>query len=436
MRRTVSTANGPENDPGARRHRAVARLARAAAIAGTLAVSGLALSARAQEASWLPDDATVRALESHPAIAEALARREAGHARAAAIRRGPQETVVRSMLRERYVRDLPDRYGEGEIALERPLRLGAKADADAALGDTTRRAADIELADARHELARALLAAWFELLRARAELDSALAAQEQATTLARAVATRVRRGDAALVDQELAEADAQRQQASVEAARTAERAAAAMLARRFPQVGEPGATPAALPAIPEGDEASLRTEYVEESHERRLAIAESERAAQAARRASLDRRPDPTVGVFVGVDRGGLDRLAGVNVSVPLPGSYRESNAMAAAAEASALRARAEAVSARLAAEFDALWANAVGRRAAAESLDRAARSQAGALARTRRGYEHGELGIAEVLAAQRAAREVAGASRRGAIDASEAALRLQLDLHRIWDFD
>ncbi len=403
----------------------------------TLIVAFAATSARAQDVRWLPPDAVVRdVIERHPAIVAALARRDASRLRADAIQAAPYETTIRSYARERSVREVHERYRESEVTLERPLRFADKRDADRALAQSSRDEAEIAYADARHELSRALLRAWFELLAARAELVAATTASEQARAFADSVTARLRRGDASQLEDDLARADLQRQRAAVDLARAGYDTALALFSARFPGVPvDEAAIDAPLP-LADGERGELRRRYVEESHERRLAQAEAERAGATARRAQLDRRPDPTVGVFLGVDRGGMERIAGVSVSVPIPGAYRSLSAEASRLDTEAVRARADEIAQRVGGEFDALWAGAFSRRSAASAMREAARTQGQGLSRVERGYALGELGIADVLAARRAYREAVLVAQRAQLDAAETMLRLELDLHRLWDFD
>jgi outer membrane protein TolC len=402
----------------------------------------LAIATTARAQAWLPSDNAVReALDSHPAIAAAQADREGQQAKASATRAGSNETEIRVLPQRRQVREgATQNYNEALIGIDRRLRLWGKADADAAIADATGQAAEIALQDARHELSRDLLTLWFAVLRAHADRLAQDTALERAAELTRTVQSRVRHGDAAKLDQELASAELERVRASALAAQTADRSAAAALRASFPQMSTaaplPAGLPATLPAPLEGDEQGLRQRYVEHSHALRLAAADSERMQRVAQRIDLDRRPDPTVGAYVSSERGGAERIVGLSLMVPLTGSYREANARAALAEAQAVSARQQRTQRQLTAEFDGLWESMQGNRRAAIALQASAAQQAAAAAKVAKAYTLGEAGIAEVLTARRAAEDTRRQADLALVDAAQTQYRMALDLHELWDFD
>jgi outer membrane protein TolC len=410
----------------------MSKLGALAALAALLMASGLAC---AQD--WLPPEQVAReSILGHPANAAAMAAQGGQYARAEAIRTGPAETQLRLTPQYRRVRDPSDNFAEGQIGVERPLRLWGKADADAALADATIQSADIGLQDARHELSRELLGLWFGALRARTEVQAQSNALEQATDLVRIVKSRVRHGDAAVLDLQLASSDMERSRAAALAAQAGERSAVAAIRARFPLVRLPDGVPQRLPADIDGDRVGLRQAYIEASHELRLARAEGERVQQLARRVGLERYPDPMVGAFVSIERGGAERVAGVNLIVPLGGSYRRANAQAAAADATHAAARYSQAERKAESEFDLQWELMQGNRQAADAMLAASAQQGAAYDKVRRAYAMGEAGVADVLAAKRARDEVQRQASLAVIDAAQSRYRLELDLHRLWDFD
>ncbi len=76
------------------------------------------------------------------------------------------KTVVGAVGQGRSVREPSQRFPEGQIAVERPLRLWGKADVDARLAHATAEAGDLAVTDARHESTRQILALWFAVMRA------------------------------------------------------------------------------------------------------------------------------------------------------------------------------------------------------------------------------------------------------------------------------
>lgn len=404
-----------------------------------------------QAQSHLPPEAAVReAVARSPSVQAADAAQRGAAARAQALRAGPHETVVRASGQRRWVHDgSGQRFTEGQIAIERPLRLGGKAESDAQLAEATQAASRVAAQDVRHEAARQLLALWFAAQRAGQAQQTARDNADAAAELARVTERRLRAGDAARLDAELAAAEHARMQAALATAQAAYQAAWADLQARFPgleaaRTKEGEAAPPLLdlpplpplPDLPNQPPAQLRLRYIEHSHEYLLAQAEETLALRQARRADLERRPDPTVGVFATSERGGSERIAGVSLSVPLGSVHRQAQADQALADADAALSRRLAAERRLGAEFDVLWSLLAGKRAAAQAQARAATLQQGAADRALRAYRAGESGLTELLAVRRTLAEALLAERLARSEALEGDSRLRLDLHELWDFD
>lgn len=407
-----------------------------------------ACAVQAQAQSHLPPEAAVReAVARSPAVQAADAAQRGAAARAQALRAGPHETVVRASGQRRWVHDgSGQRFTEGQIAIERPLRLGGKAESDAQLAEATQAASRVAAQDVRHEAARQLLALWFAAQRAGQAQQTARHNADAAAELARVTERRLRAGDAARLDAELAAAEYARMQAALATAQAAHQAAQADLQARFPgleaaRTKEGEAAPPLLdlpplPDLPPQPPAQLRLRYIEHSHEYLLAQSEETLALRQARRADLERRPDPTVGVFATSERGGSERIAGVSLSVPLGSVHRQAQADQALADADAALSRRLAAERRLGAEFDVLWSLLAGKRAAAQAQARAATLQQGAADRALRAYRTGESGLTELLAVRRTLAEALLAERLARSEALEGDSRLRLDLHELWDFD
>ncbi|RGE45444.1 TolC family protein [Comamonas testosteroni] len=403
---------------------------------------GLMLGGAAQAQSYLPPQAAVRmAVEQSPTVQAADAARRGAEARAKGLRAGPHETVVSATGQRRWARDgSGQRFTEGQLAIERPLRLWGKADADAKLADATQVSGHVAAQDARHEAARQLLALWFAALRAQQARLSAQDNAAAAAELARITERRLRAGDAAKLESELAAAEQARVEAALASAQATETAALAELQASFPGLCSPscmfGQAATALPQPLSLAAAQLRTRYIEQSHEYLFAKAEETVALSQARRMDLERHPDPTVGVFATSERGGAERIAGVSFSLPLGSTYRQSQAAAALAEADAALSRRLAVERRLGAEFDVLWSQLGGKRAAAQAQAQAASLQRSAAERTLRAYRAGESGLPELLTARRVLADALLAENLARSEAQESDSRLRLDLHELWDFD
>ena len=140
--------------------------------------------------------------------------------------------------------------------------------------------------------------------------------------------------------------------------------------------------------------------------------------------------------MFATSERGGAERLAGVSLSLPLGSVHREAQAAAALADADAALSRRLAAERRLGAEFDVLWSQLGGKRAAAQAQARAAALQRSAADRALRAYRAGESGLSELLTVRRVLADALLAERLARSEALESDSRLRLDLHELWDFD
>lgn len=388
----------------------------------------------------LPPLAAVRqTLDTHPALQAGTFALAASTAERRRLEAGPHEWTWRMLSQQRRSTSPggPEQtFQEWNSALERPLRLPGKARVDAALGAAGESAARLAAGDVGHETRRDLLARWFEWLReATAEAQwtahSALLAQQQA-----ALIRREQLGDAARLERvqgeaALAQAEAQRIQAEQR-----QRAAATLLQRRYP--GIPLVLPNPLPEPPPftGDDEHWLAQLLEHNHELALAGAEAQRAALGAERSRLERIPDPTLGLQLGRERGGEEKLAGLYVSIPLPGAARSATADAAQAHAAAAERQQAQVRRRVEAEAASLLQELRQAEGRWRASQRAAQGQQTVATMNERAWQLGEGTHAEWLMARRLANEAVLNARLAQLDALEKHARLLLDAHLLWDFD
>ncbi len=327
------------------------------------------------------------------------------------------------------------RYNEWRAALERPLRLPGKAAIDAEIGAQGITQAKASFGDALHETARSLLKGWFIWLRERENArqwslqSDSLARQQQATT------RRVQLGDAPRLELMQSEAATAQAQAAFEQAKLRTAVAAAELGARFPALRLPADVTLSTPQALAGSLADWREHLLEHNHELLLARSDSQRARLVASRADAERTPDPTIGVHVGSDRGGEERLTGLSLSIPFPGQARAANARRETALASASAQREAATIAKINAEIATGFAAAEAsyeswRRAedAAQRIEQAAKL-------TARARTLGEAGLSDVLLAQRQANEARLNANSARLDALEARYRLYVDSHQLWPY-
>ncbi len=394
----------------------------------------LALPMLAQAEPGLPDAAAVAAaLDAHPAVIAAQARTAAAKAEATALARGTHEFTLTAGYTNRTV-DREGRFNEYDALLTRPMRLPGKARLDREIGTYGVSAAENRAEDARHQTALLLAQSWWDWLGAAEEARVDKQAVENYTTMLAAVRRRVALRDAAQLEADQAEAalGAARLAAGLSAGREA--VARARLVAQFPGLALPALAPdVPRPELPADSIEVFGEKIVARSHEIAAAQAEALRLGSVAARVKQDRIADPSVGLRVLSERNGAERGAGVVISMPLGGGHRRALSDRAGAEASA--AQAELTAARFAVNemattdmADARYRHEAWVRAR-EGLD----AQVAALLKLRRGQQAGEVGLADVLLAERQVHDAFRAEALARAESGRALTRLRIDSHELW---
>ena len=384
-------------------------------------------------------DQALTAIRQAPMARAAAAMIDAEAANRDRLEAGPHEWGMRVEGQRRNVNGTPaapsQRYSEWRAALERPLRLPGKAAIDAEIGAQGITQAKAGFGDALHETARSLLKGWFVWLRERESArqwslqSDSLARQQQATT------RRVELGDAPRLELMQSEAATAQAQAAFEQAKLRTAVAAAELGARFPALTLPAEVPLSTPQALTGSLAEWREHLLEHNHELLLARSDSQRARLVASRADAERTPDPTIGVHVGSDRGGEERLTGLSLSIPFPGQARAANARRETAMAGASAQREAATIAKINAEIATGFASAEASYESWRRAEDAAQRIEQAAALTARARTLGEAGLSDVLLAQRQANEARLNANSARLDALEARYRLYVDSHQLWPY-
>ncbi|MFL0672259.1 MAG: TolC family protein [Erythrobacter sp.] len=380
-----------------------------------------------------PEEAVAAALLDHPSVIAARARLDAARARAEAIAKGSHEFTVQGSYARRDVNG-GAAFDEYDAQVSRPIRLPGKARLDREIGTQGTSVAENVAEDARHEAALLLAAHWFDWLSA-----SAQAAVDQAAVTnyeAALTATRRRRAlrDAAQLDVDQAEA------ALAEARRTLEQSsglaalARTRLAAQFPGLTLPQQAPEVpLPTMAEARLSQLGDLVVVNSHMIAAAEAESARMAAVADRAQADRMADPTIGLRLFSEFGGLERGAGVIVSMPLGGGHRRAVASEASAGAAAARADEQLARFDVAETASADVTEARFRITSWQRAREAVAAQMAALEKLRRGHQLGEIDLSDLLLGERMVHDAFRREAEGRAEAMRAITRLRIDAHDLW---
>lgn len=382
----------------------------------------------------LPDEPqVVSALDHHPSVTGSAQRVEVARAAAQMLARGTQEFTLSGSYMSRDITG-ERRYDEFDASLTRPVRLPGKAGLDRKTGQLGIEVAQNLMEDARHQTALVLAQMWIDWLTAGELHSNDLATADLLEQEVRALNRRHELRDASRL--EIEQTQAALDQARGQATRTMadlERARA-MLAANFPDLPLPPAPPAlGTPEMPAEGLEKLRDLVISRSHEILASQREAERVTTLAERARRDRLADPSVGVRVFRERGGLERGGGLTFSMPLGGGYRKAIADQASSQASA--AQFELVSTRRMVEATAQsdLLDARNRLASWDKFDAGALTAATAAARVSTGYRLGAIDLSDLLLARRQEHEAKRMEITARADSIRSILKLQIDSHVIW---
>lgn len=382
----------------------------------------------------LPDEASVQgALDKHPSVAAARARVEAARAEAEALRRGSQEFEISGTYTRRDAGVL-GQFNEYDAQLTRPIRLPGKGKLDREIGRYGIDAAENIAEDARHQAALLLAGHWFDWLTASAlaEVDRTAVANYERSLAA--VERREELGDASKLDVDLARAALARARIAAETSEGEARLARGRLSAHFPGIAIPATAPSIpAPEIADEELVRLRDQVEINSHEIAAAEAEARRSESVSARIRRDRLADPSVGVRVFSEFGGQERGVGLVFSMPLGGGYRRSLAERSEAEALAAQSDLGLVRFTVRETADADLANARFRLSAWQRSREALAAQMDALQKLRRGYELGEIDLADLLLGERMTHEAFRENIHARAYAARAVTRLRIDSHALW---
>lgn len=406
-----------------------------------------ALALVAQPALAAPDVAepglppkadVVAALDADPSVGAANARTDAARADATALARGPHEFNLTASYASRTVNDgsgiANGRFDEFEAQVTRPFRLPGKAPLDRAIGAAGVAYAKNMAEDARHQSALVLAQEWWDWLGAAAEAGVDRQAVANYEAMLASVKRRAALRDASALEEDQARAalDSARAQAQRSAGR--ETVARGRLMAHFPRLPLPAAAPEIpAPHPPAGGVMALHDKIMGHSHELAAAEALARQADAQADRARKERTGDPSFGLRVFSDKGGMEKGAGVVFSMPFGGGYRSALADKAAAQATAAGADLQAVRLAIHETADTDLAEAETGLAVWQRARAALDAQMAALQKTRRGQQLGEISLAEVLLAERMMHDAFRSEVTARTDAQRAITKIRIDSHQLW---
>ncbi len=277
----------------------------------------------------LPEGLARQLLANDPEIASAESTLRAAQIGAEQQRLSPYDWVARGTYQRRDYRNGIGSSGsansnEWNVGIERTVRLPAKVSADQANSNATNALALLQAQQARRQAVSGLLDAWFDWLDADARKSLLLRQQIAVSDNVTAVRKRVRGGDAAQLEQQLAIAELATVQRQVSEASYLASSKLAKLTTRYPASTVLTARELPAPVPVRNDATWWQSQQLESNNAVEVAQAQVDIASAEARRASADRLPDPTFGVFTASEAYGNERIIGLSASIPL-GSKRRS---------------------------------------------------------------------------------------------------------------
>ena len=382
-----------------------------------------------------------RLLADTPLLHQAQAMRQAALQNGQALRSGTQEFTGQAQVQQRRIDAPPDNgnYAEWQVLINRQIRLPSQAQADNRMADVLTTSANAGLIGTRQQLLTDVLAAWFAAQRAQAE--AALAQQNLGLMQGQVHALQRRKalGDASVLELEQMQAEEARAQSALLLAQGLASSSRAALEARYPALagdttlsGQAGST--AQLVLPDQPADALRALVEQNSATLARDRAALQQAQAKAGQATAARTPQPTVGAYVGSDRGGRERIIGLQFAMPFGGPARVSTERAALAEVDAAQWRLRDAQALTLAEFQRLWATAQSQAAGAKAMDQAAQVQIQASVRMLRAYQLGEAGISDWLLARRSALDAVRQALQSRFDAAESAALLKLQAGLLFD--
>ena len=373
-------------------------------------------------------------LEQDPSVAAARAGLEVARQEAGILDKSPYEWTTRAAGQQRRLETGP-RYNEWHVGVERTIRLPGKAAADRNIGNATVEESRARYGEALHDSARELLALWVDWLAAERARELAERSLQSTQDSLAAVEKRLRAGDASRLDLNIARAELSEQRRLQNDAKTQAAVAWARLSTRFPGVSRQiVALPAPLPAK-EGA-GFWRERILAESDLLKAAQAQLRKAEGLSERARADRTPDPTFGAYTASEIGGQERFSGITLSIPIPGSVRDSRNAKAIAAVEVSRQGVELTKRRLETEIAGAVATAQGTYDSLQIANEGAAAMQENANLMQRAYALGEADLQALLLARRQATAAVNNALQAQIAALKAYYGLLLDAHLIWDLE
>ncbi len=387
----------------------------------TSAVTALIPSELAEQ--WLAQDPTVLA---------ARGELDAARAEAGQLAASPYEWTSSLSYQQRDYGRGPNSH-EWNIGLERQIRLPTKRRADQEGAAASLALAQTQFNLARRQAAMDLLGGWLDWLTAHAVKTLLEQQQRFAEDNLAAVIKRVRSGDAAVLEQRLAAAEVSEFQRNAAAAAIDEAMAWAKLSARFVIGDRLTPMPLPEPVAMSRDVAWWRNLMLAVSDQLAAVNAQLALAEAGAERASADRIPDPTLGIYAANEAYGDENIVGGTISIPFPGPRRTLELQRRLAQVNAARDRINATTREIEGIARAAYAAAVGHYHRWKIAGTAATAMRENAVIAQKAYALGEQDLQTLLLARRQALNSAEAEQQARATALRAHYTLLIDTKLLW---
>ena len=381
-----------------------------------------------------PENEVRQSLEQHPMVQANQATMDYERANAQRLIQGEDPWQARFALQQRRNNQANLNSVEQTMGLEKRLRLPSKVAMDKQLAQTALSIAQLSRGDAWHEAAKILLADWFAVSKAQANLQRI---DEQLALLDKQLAVinkRISAGDAPrlerlLVEQERAKLALQRQQQHAELAQQQ------LNLQRYYR-GQP-LSYIDLSQIPSqlnlGDEQTWIKQVLAANHELELAEEHSKRQDLHTQRVALENKPDPTLGITYSREQAGQENIIGLSVSVPLFNPAHKSLVNMAQAQASQAHYQQQQMAQRLTQETkQRLLSLSAAQQQLQQAQDLVTQQQANSQLFAK-AYQLGEVSINDWLLSMRQYVEASQQRDLLKLSLAEDYSRLLVDSHLLW---
>lgn len=385
----------------------------------------------------LPDVKEVReSIYNNPTVLSLREKLKQVEAQAKRIALGNYEWSVYLSESRRHIKASNVHLNEWEVGANRTVRLPQKAKLDEQIATQMIINAQFDLRNAVHERSRLLLKLWFNYLRERAQFNQW---QQQVELLAeqlRVSNRRIQEKNTPKIEALLSEGAYTQAQAQLAQAQLRVQNAQLELTSEFPQITVPEEITFSDPKNLNQGVLYWVERMTKYSHELSSVRGELALNKILAKRADVERAPDPNIGFRYASEMANTENVMGITLTVPLAGEGRKADAEAARYGYTTTLHKESLTLKRITNDAKNLYRTVQYSYNAWLRAKQAAQSIKNSADLLSKAYAKGQADLMDTLSARRQAVESALATKLALIDAEENYYRLLLDAHILWNFD